>query len=462
MKNPRYTLSFFRISSPVLFLMLLLAVGAGLVPQAALARPAGAGGMPEVTAAPAAVLVDYCFTTPDYAFKAETVGSDVTFTFHPLGATVGGNLAIVYIREGAIGAYPGYPMVRNAAGDFLYTKAIASGVVTSVYFTYQVGAGGPQQNNAATPHSYTVGTDCTVSASNVPPTVSLTAPAAGATFAAPATIRLTASAADTDGTVSKVEFYQGTTLLGQVLTAPYVFNWTGVVGDSYSLTARATDNGNASTTSAPVAILVQSSDGYCATRPDYAYSAVTTGGSVAFTFHPLGATAGGNLAIVFIREGPAGAYPGYTMVRNAVGDFTFSKAIAGGTVTSVYFTYEKGPAGPQQTSLTAPHSYTVGTSCRIATPTGTRRAALASVLTVAPNPSQDHAALSFTTGHTTFYEVSIYDLKGTCIQNIARGRTTDDREVRLSVPTTALANGIYLVRLLTDDSVVTQRLLVSH
>ena len=161
------------------------------------------------------MLVNYCFATPDYAFKAKTVGPDATFTFHPLGVTAGGTLAIVYIREGANGAYPGYAMVRNAAGDFLFTKAIARGVVTSVYFTYQVGAGRPQQNTAAAPHSYTVGTDCTVSAANIPPTVNLTAPAAGATFAAPATIHLTATAADADGTISKVEFYQSTALRGK-------------------------------------------------------------------------------------------------------------------------------------------------------------------------------------------------------------------------------------------------------
>ena len=469
MKNFNYYLLALRVSSsPLVLVLFLLATGAGFGPASVLARTAGAGGvptvrqLPRVTAAPAAVLVDYCFTTPDYAFKAETVGPDVTFTFHPLGATVGGSLAIVYIREGATGAYPGYTMVQNGAGDFLFTKAIANGVVTSVYFTYQVGAGGPQRNNATAPHSYTVGTDCTVSASNVPPTVSLTAPATGATFAAPATINLTATAADADGTVSKVEFYQGTTLLGQVLTAPYVFNWTGVIGDSYSLTAKATDNGNASTTSAPVNILVQSSDGYCATRLDYAYSAVTIGSSVAFTFHPLGATVGGNLAIVFIRESPVGAYPGYTMVRNAAGDFTFSKIIAGGAVTSVYFTYQIGAGGPQQTSLTAPHSYTVGTSCRIATATGTKGAALATALTVAPIPTHEGASLAFTTGHNTPYEVSLYNLNGARIHLIGQGRAIGDRAVQLSVPTAELANGIYLVKLVTDDSVVTQRLVVSH
>ena len=96
----------------------------------------------------------------------------------------------------------------------------------------------------------------TVGAANQAPVVSLTAPAPGATFTAPATIPLAAEANDPDGTIARVEFYQGTTLLGTVTSAPYVFNWTNAVTGDYSITARATDNGGASTTSLPVSVRV--------------------------------------------------------------------------------------------------------------------------------------------------------------------------------------------------------------
>ena len=46
-------------------------------------------------------------------------------------------------------------------------------------------------------------------APNVPPTVSLTTPVGGATFTAPATIAIAATATDSDGTVAKVDFYAG-------------------------------------------------------------------------------------------------------------------------------------------------------------------------------------------------------------------------------------------------------------
>ena len=92
--------------------------------------------------------------------------------------------------------------------------------------------------------------------SNAPPTVSLTTPVSGATFVAPATIALTATAADADGSIARVEFYSGTTLLGTATASPYTFTWAAVPAGSYSVTAVATDNLGASTTSAPVAVTV--------------------------------------------------------------------------------------------------------------------------------------------------------------------------------------------------------------
>jgi regulation of enolase protein 1 (concanavalin A-like superfamily) len=97
------------------------------------------------------------------------------------------------------------------------------------------------------------------SAANQRPTVGLTAPSTGATFTAPATIALAASASDPDGSVAKVEFYAGSTLLGTDTTAPYTFSWTGVPAGSYTVKAIVYDNTGASTTSAPITVSVASS-----------------------------------------------------------------------------------------------------------------------------------------------------------------------------------------------------------
>jgi len=104
-------------------------------------------------------------------------------------------------------------------------------------------------------------------ASNVPPTVSVTSPANGATLMAPANITITASASDSDGTISKVDFYQGTTLIGTDTIAPYSFNWNNFAAGSYSLTAKATDNGGATSTSGAVTVTVNSAPSVSITSP---------------------------------------------------------------------------------------------------------------------------------------------------------------------------------------------------
>jgi uncharacterized protein (TIGR03118 family) len=90
---------------------------------------------------------------------------------------------------------------------------------------------------------------------NSPPSVSITSPADGATFISPASVTIRAAASDKDGTVTKVEFFDGTSSLGSVLTPPYVKTVTLYPG-THPLTAVATDNAAASTTSATVTVTV--------------------------------------------------------------------------------------------------------------------------------------------------------------------------------------------------------------
>ena len=96
---------------------------------------------------------------------------------------------------------------------------------------------------------------------NTPPTVTLTAPASGAQFTAPATLAVQATASDGDG-IQKVEFYQaaggGTpTLIGPAVTSPpYQVTWSNVAAGSYTITAKAYDTKNvSSTTSVPITVV---------------------------------------------------------------------------------------------------------------------------------------------------------------------------------------------------------------
>jgi endoglucanase len=91
---------------------------------------------------------------------------------------------------------------------------------------------------------------------NTPPSVSLVSPASGASFTAGDSITVSASASDSDGSVAKVEFLAGTLLIGAASKSPFQVVWSGATVGSHQLTARATDDQGASTTSGPISISV--------------------------------------------------------------------------------------------------------------------------------------------------------------------------------------------------------------
>ena len=93
---------------------------------------------------------------------------------------------------------------------------------------------------------------------NQPPTVNITSPVNGASYAGPATFLISANANDVDGTVNTVEFYNGTTLLHTERYSRYEWTWKDVAPGTYTITAKATDNWGAVTTSAPVNVTVTS------------------------------------------------------------------------------------------------------------------------------------------------------------------------------------------------------------
>ncbi len=100
-----------------------------------------------------------------------------------------------------------------------------------------------------------------VLSANAAPSVRLSAPAADASYTAPASVALAAAASDSDGTVARVEFRSGSTLLATDTTAPFEHSWSGVAAGTYSVTARAVDDGGAATTSAPVTVTVRDAAG---------------------------------------------------------------------------------------------------------------------------------------------------------------------------------------------------------
>ena len=94
---------------------------------------------------------------------------------------------------------------------------------------------------------------------NSPPLISISSPTKSTAFIAPATVTIEASASDPDGKVVRVEFYNGTTKLGERTSEPWSFTWKEVAEGTYSIKAIATDNSNAQTSSDPVIVVVEKS-----------------------------------------------------------------------------------------------------------------------------------------------------------------------------------------------------------
>ena len=109
--------------------------------------------------------------------------------------------------------------------------------------------------------SIAIGASSSGGGGSTPPptvTVAMSSPSIGATYVAPATISLGANATTTSGTISKVDFFNGSTPVGSDTTAPYAGTWSNVPAGTYSIVATSTTSGGVTATSAAVTVTVTS------------------------------------------------------------------------------------------------------------------------------------------------------------------------------------------------------------
>jgi glucose/arabinose dehydrogenase len=133
--------------------------------------------------------------------------------------------------------------VHNLPGQQLVVHLITDDIYLSLQFTSLSSSPG---------FSYIRSTP---TPTNVPPTVAIVSPTNGASFTAPANVPITATASDSDGSVTNVAFYDGATLLGATNNTPYTVTASLATG-AHALTAVATDDGGLSTTSTVVNVTV--------------------------------------------------------------------------------------------------------------------------------------------------------------------------------------------------------------
>lgn len=90
---------------------------------------------------------------------------------------------------------------------------------------------------------------------NHAPQITLTSPANGGTYPDAIPITLAATASDSDGVVSKVDFFLNSIFVGSDATAPYQLNWKCIPG-LFTVSAKAVDNKGAVTSANPLTVTV--------------------------------------------------------------------------------------------------------------------------------------------------------------------------------------------------------------
>lgn len=288
-----------------------------------------------------------------------------------------------------------------------------------------VAAGTYSYKAIATDNENATGTSATstVTVSNVtntPPVATLTAPANGASFTAPATITLTATATDANGTVTKVDFYNGATLLGSDATSPYSLTLSNVAAGTYSYRAIATDNGNATGTSATSTVTVTSVN---TTVGINGPACVTPGVSYQFTLNP---DAGFTSASWWIN-GTA------TITVDPSDSKKITLVVATGSTGTLTLN-----AGANFNTTPWYKQYTKSITLGSCAPAG--------ALLVSPEPAQESSILKLEDADDKIIFIQVFDRTGREIQKL-ENINTNTTELGQN-----LAIGIYTIRVVTEKT----------
>jgi hypothetical protein len=168
--------------------------------------------------------------------------------------TAGPNVTAPYwVRVTRFGdAFTAYASVDGSSWTFLGSVAVslASKVLAGLALT--------SHNNAALNVSVLDNVNGSFG-TNAPPLIALVEPTHNTTVIQPRSITLIATASDSDGTISQVDFFNGPGLLGSVgggVNGQYSLTWSNVTPGTYSLQARAIDDWGGTNYSDQVSLVV--------------------------------------------------------------------------------------------------------------------------------------------------------------------------------------------------------------
>ncbi|MBN1670088.1 MAG: DUF4038 domain-containing protein [Kiritimatiellae bacterium] len=217
-----------------------------------------------------------------------------------------------------------YALVYVSSGDPVTVRMdrLSGSVAQATWYNPRDGSWQPAEAVATggervfTPPSSGTGNDWVLVLDDVSaqwPAVSITSPAHQAVVRASGGLTIEAAAADADGSVVRVEFFAGSTKLGEDTAAPYRYVWSEVDAGAYTLTALATDNAGHTVESAPVFVTVCGDDvrflcyndlAWASGQPSSKITRHTRGQSGALVDYIAGSAVAATLALNSGGDGP--------------------------------------------------------------------------------------------------------------------------------------------------------------
>ncbi len=259
----------------------------------------------------------------------------------------------------------------------------------------------------------------TTNPNNQAPSVTLTSPGNGATANAPASFTISANASDADGSIAKVEFYNGNSLLFSDNSAPYSYSWTNVAAGTYTIKAIATDDKGANTTSGSATVTVNT---------------VTSGGCPGVAQYV-------NL----------GNYSAGSRVKNVGNQYECKPFPYSGWCKGESWAYGPG-VGAYWTD-----AWTLIGSCGAGREEGAATVN-ESLVTNAPNPFSSSTTIEVVTAEAGDVSVKVYDKTGQLIRVITEGSVNAGTH-QFVFDASGLPADLYLVKCNTPNGVITRKII---
>ena len=198
-------------------------------------------------------------------------------------------------------------------------------------------------------------------AANTPPTITVTTPVDGASFVAPATITIAATASDAGGSLRDVAFSANGVVLHRDTTPPFSLTLTNLPANSYALTATAVDNLGAHTSTTVRVTVTPAAIALLPSAPR-ALKANVTGRTLSMSWEPP--TDGTAVSAYLIEAGSASGQSNRGTVRTPAPSFSLDNVPAGTYFLRVRSVRADGLSRPSNEVVVTINDATV--TCRMA------------------------------------------------------------------------------------------------